>query len=87
MEKFIPAILDESRTEKGNIIGNTAETVFYYGKPVALEGSVTSSGATVLKPPEDRQVYIEGRVVAAEGDLLSDGSILLPLSIKDNQNS
>ncbi len=85
MSEFIPAIRDESRSETGNVVGDTAKDVFYNGKPVALAGSVTSSGATIVDPPKDRNIYIEGRLVATAGDALSDGSILLP--IKKDQNS
>ena len=85
MADFIPAIQDESRTETGQIVGDCAKTVFFNGKPVVLEGSISSSGATVLKPPLNRNIEVEGRVVAAPGDILSDGSIILPN--KDNQSS
>lgn len=73
----IPAIRELSRSTSGPIVGNTALTVEFNGKPVALEGSVNTSGATVLTPKTGINVYAEGRLVAYNGDGLSDGTTLL----------
>lgn len=73
----VPAIQDVSKSSSGNIVGNTSKTVLIDGKPVVLEGSVSSSGATVLSPKFGASVYIENRLVAANGDALSDGTTLL----------
>lgn len=78
MAELSPAIRDESKTATGQIVGNVAQTVFMDGKPIVLEGSVNSAGATVVKPPVDRGIYVENRMIAVEGDLLSDGSVILP---------
>lgn len=72
-----PAIRDESASKTGQIIGNVAQTVFFDDKPLALEGSINASGASIQRPPINRNVYVEDKVMAVEGDLLSDGSILL----------
>ena len=70
--------------QKQVMLGDTAQTVFYNGKPVALAGSATSSGATIVDPPKDRNIYIEGRLIAYEGDFLSDGTALLPIKKDSN---
>jgi uncharacterized Zn-binding protein involved in type VI secretion len=73
----LPAIRELSRSTSGNIVGNTALTVEFNGQPLALEGSVNSAGATVLAPKAGINVYAEGRLIAYQGDSLSDGTTLL----------
>jgi uncharacterized Zn-binding protein involved in type VI secretion len=73
----LPAIRELSRSTSGNIIGNTALTVEFNGQPLVLEGSVNSAGAVVLPPIAGINVYAEGRLVAYNGDTLSDGSTIL----------
>lgn len=82
MANLVTAIRDESRSTSGNIVGNVAQSVFLDGKPIVLEGSVSSSGATVLAPKSERTILVEGRKVAAEGDTLSDGTVLLPRKVQ-----
>jgi uncharacterized Zn-binding protein involved in type VI secretion len=72
-----PAIHNESGSISGQIVGNVAKTVFLDGQLLVLEGSVNSTGATVLAPPESKTVFIEGKAMASEGDFLSDGTIIL----------
>lgn len=72
-----PAISDESASPSGPIVGNIAKTVFMDGKPIVIEGSVNSAGATVLKPQLSRGVYVEGKELVTDSNILSDGSVIL----------
>jgi uncharacterized Zn-binding protein involved in type VI secretion len=68
------AIIDISTlTGGGHLVGNGAKTVTLNGKPVALEGSISTSGHAILAPEADHQVYIEGRKTARTGNSLGDG--------------
>ena len=71
------ATLDISTSTNGDqIVGNGAHSVFLNGKPVALVGSITSSGVAIVSPEDNYQVYIEGRKVARTGNTLADGSTI-----------
>lgn len=73
----VPAIQDVSKSASGNIVGNTSKTIMMDGKPLVLEGSVSSSGATVLRPKAGTYVYADGRLIASNGDMMSDGTTIL----------
>ena len=61
-------------TGGGHIMGNGAHTVTMNGKPVALEGSIDSTGHAIIAPESDYHVYIEGRKVARTGNSLANGN-------------
>jgi uncharacterized Zn-binding protein involved in type VI secretion len=68
------AVIDISTiTGGGHLVGNGAHTVTLYGHPVALEGSISSTGHAVLPPEDDHQVYIEGRKTARTGNAMGNG--------------
>lgn len=77
MPQFESSILDVTITSTGDTMqGSGSTTVLLDGHPVVLEGSVSSSGATVLSLTRTGTVEIEGKLVARPGDALSDGSVL-----------
>ena len=69
------AIIDISTiTGGGHLMGNGSHSVTLNGKPVALEGSIDSSGHAIMAPEADYQVYIEGRKVARTGNVMANGN-------------
>jgi len=60
-------------TGGGHLVGNGSKTVTMNGNPVALEGSISSTGHAVLPPEADHHVYIEGRKTARTGNAMGDG--------------